>query len=65
MKRLILVFSLLLLSESLLCTYASLRNEGDIVFRNEDVVFRKIDNHTWVGSGNKMFNESLYLVEGN
>lgn len=65
MKRLILVFSLLLLSESLLCTYASLRNEGDIVFRNEDVFFRKIDNHTWVGSGNKMFNESLYLVEGN
>jgi len=38
--------------------------EGKEVFRNEDVVFSQIDNHTWVGTGNAMSNESLYLVEG-
>jgi len=39
--------------------------EGEEVFKNEDVVFHKIDNHTWVGTGHMAFNESLYLVEGN
>lgn len=65
MKRLILIYTLLLLSGASLFTFASLKNEGDIVFSNKDVVFRQIDKHTWVGSGNLMFNESLYLVEGN
>jgi glyoxylase-like metal-dependent hydrolase (beta-lactamase superfamily II) len=39
--------------------------DGKEVARNGDVVFRQIDEHTWVGTGNKMSNESLYLVEGN
>jgi len=39
--------------------------EGEVVFKNDDVVFRKIDSHTWIGTGNLMANESLYLVEGN
>lgn len=34
------------------------------IFRNEDVVFRQIDEHTWVGNGHLMFNETLYLIEG-
>lgn len=38
---------------------------GKEVFKNDDVVFHQIDEHTWVGTGNLMFNESLYLVEGN
>lgn len=38
---------------------------GKEVARNDDVVFRQIDEHTWVGSGHLMSNESLYLVEGN
>jgi hydroxyacylglutathione hydrolase len=38
--------------------------EGKEVFKNDDVVFRQIDEHTWVGSGHRMSNESLYLVEG-
>jgi hydroxyacylglutathione hydrolase len=37
---------------------------GKEVFKNDDVVFHQIDQHTWVGTGNKMYNESLYLVEG-
>jgi len=39
--------------------------EGKEVFKNEDVVFHQIDEHTWVGTGHMMANESLYLVEGN
>jgi len=39
--------------------------EGKEVYRGDDVVFRQIDDHTWIGSGNLMASESLYLVEGN
>jgi glyoxylase-like metal-dependent hydrolase (beta-lactamase superfamily II) len=37
---------------------------GKEVARNDDVVFHQIDEHTWVGTGHAMYNESLYLVEG-
>lgn len=35
------------------------------VFKNSDVEIRQIDEHTWHGNGNLMFNESIYLIEGN
>ena len=38
--------------------------EGKEVAGNDDVVFHQIDAHTWVGTGHRMSNESLYLVEG-
>jgi len=38
--------------------------EGKEAARTGDVVFRQIDEHTWVGTGRLMANESLYLVEG-
>ncbi len=38
---------------------------GKEVYTGEDVVFRQIDEHTWIGSGHLMSGESLYLVEGN
>jgi para-nitrobenzyl esterase len=34
------------------------------VYRDANVVFRKIDDHTWVGSGHVMASETLYLLEG-
>jgi hydroxyacylglutathione hydrolase len=43
---------------------AGVQIAGKEVFKNDDVVFRQIDEHTWVGSGHMMANESLYLVEG-
>jgi glyoxylase-like metal-dependent hydrolase (beta-lactamase superfamily II) len=42
----------------------SVQIEGKEVFKNEDVVFRQIDDHTWIGSGHQMASESLYLIEG-
>jgi len=65
MKKLIFTFILSFLIGASLFTYASGNNEGIVVFSNDDVVFRQIDAHTWVGSGNQMFQESLYLLEGN
>ena len=34
------------------------------VYRDGDVVFRQIDEHTWEGNGHLMYNESIYVVEG-
>ncbi len=33
-------------------------------FKNKDVAFRQIDEHTWIGNGHLVANESLYIVEG-
>jgi hydroxyacylglutathione hydrolase len=38
--------------------------EGKEVARSDDVVFRQIDEHTWIGTAHVMANESLYLLEG-
>ena len=34
------------------------------VYRDEDVVFRQIDDSTWEGNGHLMYNESIYVLEG-
>ncbi len=34
------------------------------VYADENVTFRRLDEHTWLGSGKKMYSESLYIVEG-
>lgn len=38
--------------------------DGKVVAGNDDVVFHQIDANTWVGTGKVMFNESLYVLEG-
>lgn len=38
---------------------------GKVVFQNDDVIFRQIDEHTWEGNGHLMANETVYIVEGN
>ena len=35
------------------------------VYRDKNVVFWKLDEHTWIGSGNKVSSETLYIIEGN
>lgn len=64
------VVVLLVVLTSLMQTYVSAQMRGPLftekeVFRNDEVVFRQIDEHTWVGTGNLMANESMYLIEGN
>ena len=34
-------------------------------YRDADIVFRQIDEHTWAGCGHLVYNESVYVVEGN
>lgn len=35
-----------------------------VVFENEDIIFRQIDEQTWEGNGHLMANESVYLLAG-
>ena len=45
---------------------AAYRNQYSETFvcRDEDVVFRQIDEHTWEGNGYYVYNESVYVLEG-
>ena len=40
------------------------RYSEPFAYRDADVVFRQIDEHTWEGNGYQVYNESVYLVEG-
>jgi hydroxyacylglutathione hydrolase len=62
-----IVLSILLFASFQFASYAQMgapQIDGKEVFKNNDVVFHQIDEHTWVGSGHVMASESLYLVEG-
>jgi len=66
MKKLVLTTVILMIF--CLSTFAQMPETqigGKEVFKNDDVVFHQIDDHTWVGTGHVMYNESVYLVEGN
>lgn len=39
-------------------------DELETVYKDENVTFRKMDDHIWVGSGNVMSSETMYIVEG-
>jgi hydroxyacylglutathione hydrolase len=66
MKKLLLsVIPIALLQVAAFTQTPASQIEGKEVFKNDDVVFHQIDEHTWVGTGHLMANESLYLVEGN
>ena len=36
-----------------------------LVYQGKDVEFRQIDGHTWHGHGNMVYNEAIYVIEGN
>ena len=40
------------------------RYSEQFVYRDADIVFRQIDEHTWEGNGYQVYNESVYVVEG-
>jgi hydroxyacylglutathione hydrolase len=64
MKQILNVLTFSILFQVTLSAQGPLLINGKEVFSNNDVVFHQLDDHTWVGSGNKMWHESLYLVEG-
>jgi hydroxyacylglutathione hydrolase len=63
-KPLLLFFICLAFQITSIAQPGSAQIGGKEVFKNDDVVFHQIDDHTWVGTGHLMYNESLYLVEG-
>ena len=64
MKKLVLSVFLNAIFGVSLFAQMGVQIDGKEVFRNDDVVFRQIDDHTWIGSGHLMSFESLYLIEG-
>ena len=32
---------------------------GKVVYQDDEVVFRQLDEHTWIGNGHRVYNESL------
>ena len=52
-----------------ICGFAQeTKNQAELdlpeVYRDKNVVFWQLDNHTWIGSGNRVSSETLYLIEG-
>lgn len=43
---------------------STLKMDYKLVYEGPDVVFHQINDHLWVGNGHLMYNESIYLVEG-
>ena len=53
---------------SICCFAQETKNQAELdlpeVYRDQNVVFWKLDKHTWIGSGNRVSSETLYLIEG-
>jgi hydroxyacylglutathione hydrolase len=64
-KRLITVVVFIAVARAMILAQGrGVQIDGKEVARNDDVVFRQIDEHTWIGTAHVMANESLYLLEG-
>ncbi len=64
MKKLVSIIALLFIAQCTVWAQPRFQIDGKEVYKSDDVVFHQIDEHTWVGTGKMMSNESLYLVEG-
>ena len=36
---------------------------GKVVYQDDEVVFRQLDEHTWIGNGHLVYNESHMMVD--
>ena len=62
MKKKSLIISMALLLG--LSAFAQSDFKEKTVFKNTEVEIRQLDEHTWHGNGHLVYNESVYLVEG-
>ena len=37
---------------------------AQVVYQDDEVVFRQLDEHTWIGNGHRVYNESLPFSDG-
>lgn len=58
------IYAVLLASICAVASFAQSNFKEKTVFKNDDVEFRQLDDHTWHGNGHLVFNESVYLIEG-
>ena len=65
MKNSLLLTISIFISSSLFAQMRAPGIEMKEVFKNDDVIFHQLDEHTWIGSGHVMASESLCLLEGN
>ena len=67
MKRTLFAAVAMLIS---ICSFAQqTKNQAELdlpeVYRDNNIVFWQLDEHTWIGSGNKVSSETVYIIEGN
>ena len=64
MKKILLATIAMLMGLSASAQFKNPLDDLKTVYKDENVTFRKLDNHTWIGSGNVMSSETMYIVEG-
>lgn len=62
MKRLLLMMCALIAVVAAMAQPSVFKEKT--IFKNDDVEFRQLDEHTWHGNGTLVYNESVYLIEG-
>jgi len=66
MKKLVLfIFVFASFQLAALAQMSGLQFKSKEVFKNDDLVFHQLDDHTWIGNGHLAAHESMYIVEGN
>lgn len=58
------ISAVLLASICAVASFAQSNFKEKTVFKNDDVEIRQLDDHTWHGNGHLVYNESVYLIEG-
>ena len=64
MKKIALAIITLIIGLSASAQFRNPLEDLKTVYKDKNVTFRKIDKHTWVGSGNVMSSETMYIIEG-
>ena len=62
-KNLFILSAIILAHFSLYAQMPKMNIEGKEVYKGDDVVFHQIDDHTWVGTGHVMSNESFIWLK--